>query len=76
MVYCFTLPIALVARFGLTTIPVTLVVAYILFGIEEIGVEIEDPFGSDTNDLPLDTICHSIEQNLFELEQKETDLPA
>lgn len=68
MVYCFTLPFALVQRFGLVTIPVTLVVAYILFGIEEIGVEIEDPFGEDTNDLPLEKICETIEQNLLELE--------
>ncbi len=67
MVYCFTLPFALVHRFGLVTIPVTLVVAYILFGIEEIGVEIEDPFGEDTNDLPLEKICATIEQNLLEL---------
>ena len=73
MVYCFTLPLALVDRFGLVTIPVTLVVAYVLFGIEEIGVEIEDPFGADTNDLPLDTICHTIEQNLFELELSEAN---
>ncbi len=68
MVYCFTLPFALVNRFGLVTIPVTLVVAYILFGIEEIGVEIEDPFGEDTNDLPLEKICETIEQNLLALQ--------
>lgn len=68
MVYCFTLPFALVEKFGLVTIPVTLVVAYILFGIEEIGVEIEDPFGDDVNDLPLEKICQGIEQNLRELE--------
>ena len=71
MVYCFTLPFALVHRFGLVTIPVTLVVAYILFGIEEIGVEIEDPFGEDTNDLPLEKICATIEQNLLELQLSE-----
>lgn len=72
MVYCFTLPFALVSRFGLVTIPVSLVVAYVLFGIEEIGVEIEDPFGDDTNDIPLESICQTIEQNLFELEKAPT----
>ncbi len=72
MVYCFTLPFALVDRFGLVTIPVTLVVAYILFGIEEIGVEIEDPFGADTNDLPLEKICTTIEENLLELQVGES----
>jgi putative membrane protein len=35
-----------------------------MFGIEEIGVEIEDPFGIDANDLPLKTICAGIETAL------------
>ncbi len=35
-----------------------------LYGIEEIGVEIEDPFGEDENDLPLERICATIEENL------------
>jgi ion channel-forming bestrophin family protein len=64
ILYCFTLPFALVARFGWDTIPATLFIAYVLFGIEEIGVEIEDPFGTDENDLPLETICNNIERNL------------
>lgn len=68
MIYCFTLPFALVEKFGLITIPVTLVIAYVLFGIEEIGVEIEDPFGDDVNDLPLEKICLGIEENLKEME--------
>lgn len=68
IVYCVTLPLALVEKFGLVTIPVTLVIAYVLFGIEEIGVEIEDPFGDDVNDLPLEQICQGIEQNLREME--------
>ncbi|MEK6257680.1 MAG: bestrophin family protein [Planctomycetota bacterium] len=67
IVYCFTLPLALVQEYGWETVPVTLMIAYVLFGIEEIGVEIEDPFGSDVNDLPLETICESIEQNLREV---------
>jgi putative membrane protein len=41
-----------------------LLIAYTLFGIEEIGVQIEDPFGADDNDLPLEDICTKIEANL------------
>ena len=63
-IYCGTLPMALVHYFGWITVPVTCVVAYILLGIEEIGVEIEEPFGTDDNDLPLDRFCSTIEQNL------------
>ncbi len=63
-IYCGTLPLALVQYFGWLTVPVTFLVAYILLGIEEIGVEIEEPFGIDDNDLPLDRFCTTIEQNL------------
>lgn len=63
-IYCGTLPMALVPYFGWATVPVTFLVAYILLGIEEIGVEIEEPFGTDDNDLPLDRFCTTIEQNL------------
>lgn len=62
--YCFTLPMALVASFGWWSIGATLVIAYTLFGIEEIGVQIEDPFGLDDNDLPLERICANIAMNL------------
>lgn len=67
ILYCFTLPFALIGRFGWLTIPATFILSYILFGIEEIGVEIEDPFGDDENDLPLEKICVTIEQNVSEL---------
>ena len=44
-----------------------------MLGIEEIGVEIEDPFGDDENDLPLQTMCETIELNLRELIPKAND---
>lgn len=64
IVYLVTLPMALVADFGWATVPALLSIAYILLGVEEIGVEIEDPFGDDVNDLPLKTLCETIENNL------------
>lgn len=35
-----------------------------LLGIEEAGVEIEDPFGHDANDLPLNSICDVIHRDV------------
>lgn len=64
MIYCFTLPFALVDPFGWVTVPAVLMVSYTFLGIEEIGVEIEDPFGEDDNDLPLELFCENIEKNL------------
>jgi putative membrane protein len=59
-----TVPFALVGPFGWSTVIYALMIAYILFGIEEIGVEIENPFGTDYNDLPLEEICGTIERDL------------
>jgi len=65
VIYCFTLPFALVDLFDWkwAVILDTLFLSYVYFGIEEIGVEIEDPFGEDENDLPLEAICMSISKN-------------
>jgi putative membrane protein len=68
ILYFFTLPFALVAEFGWVTVVAIWMVTYVFFGIEEIGVEIEDPFGQDDNDLPLETICETIAKNLLALE--------
>jgi putative membrane protein len=58
--FCMTVPMALLAQMGWYTAPASAIVAYAMFGIDEIGVEIEDPFGYDANDLPLDTIGETL----------------
>ncbi|NJP22598.1 MAG: hypothetical protein HC763_30400 [Hydrococcus sp. CRU_1_1] len=35
--------------------------------MEEIGSELENPFGRNPNDLPLDRICKTIASNIEEL---------
>lgn len=67
IIYCLTLPFALVETFGWTTVLDVLFLAYTFLGIEEIGVEIEGPFGHDDNDLPLEEICTTIHHNVFAL---------
>jgi putative membrane protein len=42
------------------TIPGTIFAAYIILGIAAIGREIENPFGMDVNDLPLDAYCDEL----------------
>jgi putative membrane protein len=70
ILFCGTLPFALLGRFGPWAILITLIVSYIMFGIEEIGVEIEDPFDGDDNDLPLDRICDGIAANVHAFDPK------
>jgi ion channel-forming bestrophin family protein len=53
VIFCYTLPVALVSQMGGWTIIASCISTFALFGIDEIGVEIEDPFGDDPNDLPI-----------------------
>ncbi|CAG8780903.1 21127_t:CDS:2, partial [Racocetra persica] len=54
--YCITLSFQLVSTLHYTTIPIVFIASIILFGIEAIGEEIENPFGYDYNDLDLDEV--------------------
>lgn len=65
ILYCYTLPFALVEQLHWWTVSGTFLLSFVFFGIEEIGVEIEDPFGFDENDLPLERYCQTIEANLL-----------
>ena len=56
-VYVVLLPFQLIQKLEWITIPGTMVAAYIILGIAAIGREIENPFGRDVNDLPLDAFC-------------------
>jgi len=62
--YCFLLPFGLVDSIGFMTPFVVAIVAYTFFGLDALGDELEEPFGLEANDLPLDTICRAIEIDL------------
>ncbi|QDS72696.1 hypothetical protein FKW77_003222 [Venturia effusa] len=63
-VYILTLPPQLFKALKWFTIPATIIAAYIILGIALIGAEIENPFGYDVNDLPLDSFCEQIQDEL------------
>lgn len=65
--YSILLPFALVAEFGLWTIPTVMLVFFAFIGIELMAEEIEEPFGLDCNDLPTASIAHTIKNNVFEI---------
>ena len=72
--YVFTLPFGLVGSIGQWTPAVVALVAYAFLGLDAIGDEIEEPFGTHINDLPLATISRMIEVNLRE-RLEENDIP-
>jgi putative membrane protein len=55
--YIIMLPFQLYGVLGWVTIPGSIFAAYVILGILLIGREIENPFGNDVNDLPLDHFC-------------------
>ncbi|RIA81592.1 Bestrophin, RFP-TM, chloride channel-domain-containing protein [Glomus cerebriforme] len=63
-IYCLSLPFFLVSGSHWPTIIIVFFVALILFGLEHIGAEIENPFGYDANDLDLDDFCGLIKREL------------
>ncbi len=62
-IFCFTSPFAMVETMRWYTPIAAALLAFGMFGIDEIGVEIEDPFGYDPNDLPLDVIGKRIDED-------------
>jgi ion channel-forming bestrophin family protein len=67
MLYCFSIPISIVKDLHWATFLVSGLVSFTVLGIEEIGIEIENPFGYDLNDLPLDTICLALERSIEDI---------
>ena len=72
--FCFTVPLALVETMKFFTPLASAVIAYGMFGIDEIGVEIEDPFGDDPNDLPLDAMGETIQNDTGDLVRQREQL--
>jgi ion channel-forming bestrophin family protein len=67
LIYCLLLPFQLVNTLGWWTGAIVGLISFTLLGIEEIGIEIENPFGYDANDLPLDAICNTMLRNIEDL---------
>jgi|SRR6476661_5044505 len=67
LLYCLALPFQMVNDLTWGTGPIVALISFTLFGIEEIGIEIENPFGHDANDLPLDNMCAAMQRNMDDL---------
>ena len=66
-IYVTTLPLAFVNSFGYYSSLVSIFVFYILVSMEILAEEIEDPFGTDDNDLPTDGLSQKIKENVHEI---------
>ncbi|WPV01866.1 bestrophin family ion channel [Mucilaginibacter sp. cycad4] len=65
--YIMTLPFTWAFDLKYFIIPIICFVLFVFASIELLAEEIEDPFGRDANDLPLDSICENIQKHVGEL---------
>lgn len=65
--YLLLVAFSLAPNFGMWMVPVVLVGAYMVLGLEVVAEEKEHPFGTADEDLPLDRICTNIERSVNKL---------
>ena len=68
VIWLSALPLGLYSSCGWATIPLCLVVAFLLLSVDEIGVQLEFPFPF----LPLTAYCDEIESDLFSMLREAT----
>lgn len=66
-IYILTLPFGFVTIAEYMTVPIVMLISYVLLSVELIAEEIEDPFGNDVNDLPTDELSIKIKDNVREI---------
>src|SRR5690606_31697493 len=74
-IVCLLLPFALVGATGWATPLFTALIAYTYFGLDALSEELEDPFGTEANDLALDSLCRVCEISVFEALEEPAPQP-
>ncbi|MEZ4790049.1 MAG: bestrophin family ion channel [Flavobacteriales bacterium] len=67
VIYVLTLPFGFAFSLGYIAVPVVMFIFYVLASLELIAEEIEDPFGKDGNDLPMERLAQMIKRNVEEI---------
>lgn len=68
LMFLILLPVALVERSGWITPLVVSLASYPLFSLDELGVELQNPFSQrNLSHLPITSICNTIEENVLAL---------
>ncbi|KAF5837900.1 Bestrophin, RFP-TM, chloride channel-domain-containing protein [Dunaliella salina] len=67
IIWLFLLPLALWEKMHWGVVPATIVVSYLLFGIDEIAIQMEEPFSV----LPLEVLCDGLQRDVKEMLDSE-----
>jgi putative membrane protein len=68
----FLLPLGLVSTLAWWTPFVCAVITFLFIAIDSIGSNIEDPFENRIHDVPLSTLCRTIEININADDRRKT----
>lgn len=71
MAWILVFPVVLVTTLGWYTIIAAIIGTYLLLVMEDVGCDIEEPFGTRFNSLPIDVIVTTIQNNLLELLERK-----
>ena len=67
VLYLLVLPWGLVQDLKWLAVPITMILTYIMFGLEWIADAVEEPFGDDLDDLNLESLCSTIDRTTAEI---------
>lgn len=70
-----TFPWGISNEFHGWTIPLTVITAYFMLGLETVAEHVEEPFGYDEDDLDLDGLCRAIALSVREIYALRNEMP-
>lgn len=73
-IYVITLPLGYVFSLGYIAVPVVAFIFYVLASLEVVAEEVEEPFGTDNNDLPMERLCLTITRSVTDIFADESVL--
>ena len=73
LLFLVTLPWGIISDFGWWTIPLSVITAYFMIGMEVVAEHVEEPFGLDEDDLDLEGLCKTIATSANEIFTRKSD---
>ena len=67
MLFLFSLPMVMIGEYGWLATPGVSLIAYLFLNIEQMALEIEQPFGDDPNDLPMEGYLLELEKEMISM---------
>lgn len=67
VLFLLTLPWGIAHDFGWWTVPLTIISAYFMLGLDSVAQHVEEPFGLDEDDLDREGLCKTIEKSVDEI---------